>query len=166
MKFEIVNNTDEAVLIEVDFANALDQMSTKGFSGREKYIKYTKGKNHTITLFDKDHNDYFSFSFGEGGYTLISDETSALQQKVYRFLLSQHIQPRKMSSSTETELEIFVKRGLEMKGEYCIHLGGEFALFLQTEKDILDLFGNYEIFDTNVAPTGVTVQKAKLRVGD
>jgi len=163
MEFKIVLNTDEAILIEVVFADAIDRMSNKGFSGTEKYIKFTKGKNHTVTIYDEESKPYFSFHFGEGGYTLISDEMKALRDKVYSFLLSQHIQPRKMTSERETELKIMPpKTGLGIPGHYCIHLGGEFAIFLKTEQEINDLFGEYEIYDTSVAVTGVTVHKAKL----
>lgn len=165
MEFKIVSNTNEAVLIEVIFSDDIDKMSNKGFSGKEKYIKFTKGKIHTVTLYDENMDSYFSFYFGEGGHgqTMISDETISLREKVYHFILSQHIQPRKMTSEIETELKIMSpKSGLGIKDHYCIHLGGEFATFLRTEQEIKDLFGEYEIYDKTIAVTGVTVHKAKL----
>jgi len=163
MDLKIVSNTDEAVLIEVVFADPIDKMSNKGFSGKEKYIKFTKGKNHTITLYDEHNTGYFSYEFGESGSTLISDDTKTLKEKIYRFLLSQYIQPRKKSSKLESELLIMPsKKGLGVADHHCIHLGGEFAIFLRTEKEIKDLFGEYEIYSTSIAETGVTVNRAKL----
>lgn len=163
MDFNIVRNTEEAVLIEVVFEDAIDQMSQKGFTGKEKYIKYTKGKNHKITLYDKDHNAYFSFDFGDSGTTVVSDDTNHLKSMVYRYLLKERIQPRKMTSERETELKIMpAKDGLGVKDHYCVHLGGEFAIFLPNEEEISELFGEYEVYNKEKAVTGVTVIHAKL----
>lgn len=161
MQLNITKNTDEAILIEVVFEDMVDKMSNKGFSGKESFIKFTKGNNHTITLYDAEGNGYCQFSFGKDGNTLISDELSALRQKVYHFLLSQHIQPKKRNSNVETELKIISpKKGLSMKKHFCVHLGGKFAAFFKTEEAIKETFGEYNIYDTSIAVTGVTVHKA------
>ena len=158
---KVVKNTSEAVLIEVTFNDAIDQMSQRGFSGLERYIKMTKGKNHRITVYDAESNVLISFGFGESGYTLISDDTSALRDKVKNFLLRQRIQMRKETTVIEHELTIMSpKHGLGMPGHYCVHLGGEFATFLPNEEMIRNVFGEYEIQKSEIAPTGVTVHHA------
>lgn len=161
MEMTLIKNTSEAVLIEVTFADAIDRMSQRGFDGRERYIKMTKGKNHQMTVYDEHSNVLITFGFGESGYTMISDDTRALRDKVTNFLLRQRIQMRKQTTVIEHELKIMPpKRGLGVPGHYCIHLGGEFATFLPSEEMIRNVFGEYEIQSSEVAKTGVTVHHA------
>lgn len=163
MEFKIVKNSKEVVLIEVIFEDDIDSMSNSGFSGKEKFIKITKGKNHTITLYNDDKKSYCSFNFGEGGYTLISKELEVLKKKVLRFLLSERIQIKKNVDTIETKLKIMPPiKGLGMADHYCVHLGGGFATFLKTEDEIKELFGDYQIQHTYTASTGATVMEAKL----
>lgn len=164
MEFKIINNTSEAVLLEVIFSDAIDKMSQKGFSGREKYIKYTKGKNNNITVYDENNIGYLSFNFGDSGFTLISEDVECLKDKVYKFLLKQHIQPKKMTDKIESKLKIMPPiYGLGLANHYCVHLGGEFAIFLKTEDEIKETFGEYEVYKTYIASTGVTVHEAKFK---
>lgn len=162
MELEVVNNTDEAVLIEVIFENAIDRMSQKGFTGRERYIRFTKGKNHTITLYDQDHNDYFSFWFGDSGCKLVSDDHRALREKVERFIFSQRIQPRNMTDQKETELKIMYPTvGYGKENCYCVHLGDEYAAHFNTEEEIKELFGEYEVYDAQ--GDRLLIKKARLK---
>lgn len=163
MEMNIINNTSEAVLLEVTFKDVIDQMSQRGFTGQERYIKMTKGKNHQMTVYDESSKVMKSFSFGESGYTVISEDTKALRDKVTSFLLRQRIQMRKQTTLIENELKIMLpKKGLGVDGHYCVHLGGEYASYLPNEEMIRNIFGEYEVYDSEIAPTGVIVQHAKI----
>lgn len=163
MEMKLIKNTSEAALIEVTFEDAIDRMSQRGFNGQEKFIKMTKGKNHQITVYDKDSNVLLSFGFGRDGYTPISTDTQVLRDKVTNFLLRNRIQMRKQSTIFETDLKIMPpKAGLGIAGHFCVHLGGDFATFLPSEELIQSVFGKYEIYNTETAVTGVTVHHAKL----
>ena len=49
------------------------------------YITVTKGKRHTLTVIRKDGTTW-SFNWGEGGYTLISDNTERLKKAVVEYI--------------------------------------------------------------------------------
>lgn len=167
MKMSIVKNTDDVVVIEVEFEDKLDRLSHPGFMGNEKYIKYTKGKNHTLSTHTEDMQVIFSMIFGDNGMTMVSGDHREMRDRVRRFILSQGIQPINRSSSFENNLKIMPpKRGLGVPGKYCVHLGGQFAAFLDSESQIEKLFGPYTIHTTYQAPTGAIVHECTLdRIG-
>lgn len=163
MELKLVKNTEELALMEVVFEDAIDRMSHQGFSGHEKYIKMTKGANHQITVYDKDSKVLNSFGFGSSGYTIVSADTGCLRDKVTAFLLRERIQMKKRGTEIERELKIMPPTpGLGIKGQFCIHLGDNFAAFLPSEEAIREMFGEYQIYKKEKAVTGVMVHYATL----
>ena len=164
MELKIVKNTEDVVLVEVIFEDPIDRMSQRGFSGKENFIKVTKGKTNTITLYDSEYNPYYNFKFGNNGHTVISEDTTALKDKVLDFLLSQRIQIQNQTSKLEKELEIVSPtKGFGMSNHYCVHLGGELARYFETEEEIKALFGDYSVYEKTTVHAGATMYKATLR---
>lgn len=160
MELSICKNIKEAVLVEVLFDDMIDRMSNSGFSGEEKFIKVTKGSNHTITIYGEGARVICTFNFGDNGSTLISNDLRVLKSKVLTFILKQRIQIRNLSDTTEEKLKIILPR---REGDtYCVQLGGDMAGFFKYKKEIVDMFGKYEVYNCYIAPTGVTVYEAKL----
>ena len=72
---EIEDNNMECVILKVKDNVKMDLIKLGCFDGDEEYIRLTKGKDHTCTIFKKDgtHTDWY---WGRSGYTLVSDKTS------------------------------------------------------------------------------------------
>ena len=68
---KIVENNMDCVILEVT-GSMLDLIKLGCFNGDEKLIRLTKGDSHTCTVWT-DANHY-SWHWGIGGYTLVSDQ--------------------------------------------------------------------------------------------
>ena len=138
MKFKVIKNTDEVVLIEVIFEDKVDQMSNEGFTGFEKYIKHTKGENQSITLYDSNYSPFCNFSFGEGNVSPVSEDLKTLKNKVQSFMLTQHIQVNMVPDDIQEENKMMPPR---IRHNDCVvYLGGKFTLPLKTEKQVKELY--------------------------
>lgn len=160
MNLTILKNTKDLVLIDVSFEDVIDTMSYPGFSQKTAYIQVTKGEQNTLTLIDKDGNQYNSFVFGGTRSTFITDNLKRLKQTVIKFLLSQHININKQTTDRETELEIMYWPN-HLEDAYSIHLGGQHAIHLHRE-DIKEVFGEYTIVSKRTAGTGCIVETVAL----
>lgn len=70
---KIVENNEECVVLEVT-GSRLDLIKLGCFNGDEKLIRLTKGDSHTCTVWTD--NGHFSWHWGIGGHTIVSNETS------------------------------------------------------------------------------------------
>lgn len=70
----IRTNNEDCVVLQVKENMRYNLIDLGCFDGNEEIIRLTKGRNHTATVFTKDNS--FSWNWGEGGYTLVSDKTS------------------------------------------------------------------------------------------
>lgn len=77
----VIENNEECVLLEIKENSRMDLIKLGCFNGNEEMIRYTKGKNHTITIFEKDKQPY-SWDFGESGYTLVSKQEDKIRRLV------------------------------------------------------------------------------------
>ena len=168
---EIVENNNDYILLEVT-GDRKQCILTGVLNGNEELIKVTKGKNHTLTIYFKDGKN-FSYSFGESGYTLISDneerrkraivncikrelETSITKTNVAEKDL---IQKKAEAKGKKVIFEIMDSKSSACGGRYCIHKNNEYYTltnkdFMQEiEKDYTDII---EV-DNYIAQTGVSV---------
>lgn len=90
MELRIVENTQEKVLLEVLFEDAMDRISNTGFTGNEKFVSVTKGTKHTMTKFDNKGNSIVSFNFGKSEYQKLLLK-GASTKKVLKYIESQNI---------------------------------------------------------------------------
>ena len=135
---ELIKNTKELVLVKIKFDNELDKMNHRGFNGSERFVRCTKGKCHTMTVFGDKQKVLSSFEFGEGGTTLISDELKQLQRKVIDFVISQRINIRNQRDKKETSFKTMPGHFYNNDNLLTVHLGGEYAGFYR-KKDIHEM---------------------------
>lgn len=75
------NNTS-CVILEVK-PNSFKELIKLGcFSGDEKMIRVTKGRNHTYTIWHGEENKSYSWNWGESGYTLVSDSMHEMRRLI------------------------------------------------------------------------------------
>lgn len=79
----IIRNDTEMVLLEIKENNFMNLIQMRGFTGNEKLIRYTKGANHTITVWDNE-NKANSWDFGENGYTLVSKDMNDMRDIIVK----------------------------------------------------------------------------------
>ena len=76
----IINNDMENVTLEMK-ENVSRDLIIIGFNGDETMIRYTKGDDHTITIWKND-GKYYSWHYGCNGTTLISNQLKIMQKKI------------------------------------------------------------------------------------
>ncbi len=82
---KIVDRNSDRVVIEVKSDDPLTTAMYPFIPGNTAYITVTLGENHVLTVVKKD-NSTFSFHWGIGGYTLISESLEQLRKEVVNFL--------------------------------------------------------------------------------
>ena len=82
---KIVDRNSDRVVIEVKSDDPLTTAMYPFIPGNTAYITVTLGDNHVLTVVKKD-NSTFSFNWGIGGCTLISENLSQLRREVVTFL--------------------------------------------------------------------------------
>ena len=70
----VVVNNAECVVLKVAEGHEMDLISLGCFDGDETTFRLTKGRTVTCTIFYRNGNR-FSWHWGYGGYTLVSDQT-------------------------------------------------------------------------------------------
>lgn len=83
--FSIVSVDKDKVIIEVLADTPLKVAMFPFVSASYNYITVTRGRKHILTVIKKD-GCTFSFEFGDGGYTLISDSLEELKKYVLKFI--------------------------------------------------------------------------------
>lgn len=74
---DIIENNETCVILQVKENKRLDLIKLGCFNGNEELIRLTKGEDHTCTIF-KNNGEPFSWHWGRRGYTLVSDNVSAM----------------------------------------------------------------------------------------
>lgn len=82
---EIVDRNSDRVVIKVNADDPLTIAMYPFIPGNTAYITVTLGEKHVLTVIKKD-NSTFSFHWGIGGYTLISESLEQLRKEVVKFL--------------------------------------------------------------------------------
>lgn len=172
MELTIEKNTKDMVIINVEFDDDMDSISHPGFSPKTKHITVTKGKSNVLITYDESFKSIAKFSFGEGGYTLISSDLKEMKMKVIYFLLSKGVNIHKKTEEVFTDLKLMywpndnrkVSSPKHSRDEtFCIHLGGEFACHM-TEDQCKEVFRDYIITKKEIAKTGCIVEHAAFNV--
>ena len=83
--FEIVERTPDKVILRVLAKDSLTVARHPYVSADWDYITVTRGKNHNLTVIEKDGSK-FDFYWGESGYTLISESLKKLKLAVIEYL--------------------------------------------------------------------------------
>lgn len=71
---ELVANNDACVILKVKPEKTMDLICLGCFDGTETLLRLTKGETHTCTVWRGEKS--FSWHWGLGGYTLVSDNTN------------------------------------------------------------------------------------------
>lgn len=82
---KIVDRNSDRVVIKVNADDPLTTAMYPFIPGNTAYITVTLGDNHVLTVVKKD-NSTFSFHWGLGGHTLISESLEQLRKEVVKFL--------------------------------------------------------------------------------
>ena len=83
--FKLVSADEDKVVIEVLADSPLKVAMFPFVSSEYNYITVTRGRKHVLTIIKKDGKT-FSFHFGDGGYTLISESLEELKKYVLKFI--------------------------------------------------------------------------------
>lgn len=75
---DIIENNESCVVLQVKDNKKIDLIKLGCFDGDEELIRLTKGKKHTCTIFYKENKNPFSWYWGRGGCTLVSDKVSKM----------------------------------------------------------------------------------------
>lgn len=83
--FTIIKNDSEIIIIELAELTPLDVAANPFLSSDWAYLTLKRGRNKILTVVKKDGTT-FNMSFGENGYTLVSDSLKELQRVVINYL--------------------------------------------------------------------------------
>ena len=83
--FELESVDTTQIILKVNANSSLKVAKYPFVSSDYDYITVTRGRKHLLTVIHKDGTT-FSFHWGEGGYTLISDNLSLLKYNVITFI--------------------------------------------------------------------------------
>ena len=78
---ELLSNNDACVVLKVKDGQEMNLISLGYFNGDEVMMRLTKGRDVTCTLFRKNGKS-FSWHWGIGGYTLVSDQVWRMGQLI------------------------------------------------------------------------------------
>lgn len=104
--FELESVDTTQVILKVNANNSLKVAKYPFVSTDYDYITVTRGKKHLLTVIKKNGTT-FSFHWGEGGYTLISDELELLKHNVMAFIDDCNIIMEYDGTETLTEATIY-----------------------------------------------------------
>lgn len=77
---DVYTNNSECVVLKVKDDVRMDLIAL-GFNGDEEFIRLTKGDTNTCTIWNKK-GDSYSWHWGLGGYTLVSDSMFKKRYKI------------------------------------------------------------------------------------
>lgn len=103
--FELVKCSDDYVILKVNAEDNFVIAMHPYVNATYDYITVTRGKNHLLTVVKKDGTT-FSFSWGEDGYTVISESLKTLKAEVVNFIQSECYIPIKLKTSIYTKAKI------------------------------------------------------------
>lgn len=72
----IIENNYDCVVLKVKKNQFLNLIALGCFNGDETMFRFTKGRDHTYTVWHGEDNKHYSWFSGESGYTLVSDKIS------------------------------------------------------------------------------------------
>lgn len=165
--FELINNTNEMVVLRVNADDNLIIALNPYISGDMDYITVTKGENHTLTIIKKNGKTW-SFDWGVNGYTLISSNTELLRKKVIHFIEQECHILLEWKGGRPREIKIFYNRNygkwqLTLEGKnnayYWSETADSFPMMALECQDILKPYGIKQ-WNITTAATGITVYKA------
>lgn len=81
-------NNRECVILEVKEDAFYDLIALGCFTGNETLFRVTKGGDHTMTVWDKNHKE-FSFHWGYSGMSLVSDNLHRMRKIVYDTIVNE-----------------------------------------------------------------------------
>ena len=77
---DVVVNNEACVVLKVKEGKEMDLIALGCFDGNETMLRLTKGKVHTATIFGG--KEPFSWHWGSGGYTIVSEKTKQCGQLI------------------------------------------------------------------------------------
>ena len=78
---ELAVNNSDCVVLKVKKGKEFDLISLGCFDGDETMFRLTKGDKHTCTVW-RDGSNPFSWEWGIGGHTLVSDKTNKVGKMI------------------------------------------------------------------------------------
>lgn len=164
--FELVQRTNEQVVIKVNADDNLVVAMHPYISGDYDYITVTRGKNHILTIIKKDGSTC-SFSWGHRGHTLISDGLERLKKEVVKFI------EEDCKIVLDADTDDFYEASIYYNSSYKkwqIRFNDKYNVFTNASNigevmNLADEYANRNINDWEVtkAMTGITVFKASWR---
>lgn len=176
---DIIENNEKCVLLKVKDNKKLDLIKLGCFDGNEDLLRLTKGKKHTCTIFRKD-NTSFSWDWGEGGFTLVSDNTRKKGHLIEECIkedfdiyigskddkIKESLFITSMNDTLNRKHQIKFMYWNKKDNNICTHKDGEFYKYFRTISDGLEHFEslgyNFEYQDTYQAKTGCYVEMYQM----
>ena len=103
---KVIHNDRGQVVLEVNANDPLTVAMHPYVQSNWKYITVGKGRKHVLTVVRTDGTS-FSFHWGEGGYTLISEGLEQLRKKVVETITDNYIWLDWIGDEMPDEINIF-----------------------------------------------------------
>lgn len=164
--FELVQRTNEQVVIKVNADNNLVIAMHPYVDSNYDYITVTRGKNHTLTIVNKNGSTC-SFDWGDRGRTLISDGLERLKKEVVKFIEEDCKIVLDADTDDFYEASIFYNSNFK---KWQIKFNDRYNVFTNA-KNVCEAMGlaekyavrNVDEWESTKAVTGITVFKASWR---
>lgn len=161
--FELINVSNEQVVIKVNAKDNLTVAMNPYISGDYDYITVTRGEHKTLTVVRKDGTT-FSFGWGGNRSTLISDNFERLKAKIIEFIYDNNILLN-LNTSTVFKASILYNKNFE---KWQLNVNDCLAYLSYTAKNADEMinevkrFLNCSKWIKEKAPTGIDVWTAVL----
>ena len=164
---ELVQNNYECVILKVKEGKEFDLICLGCFNGDETMFRLTKGGNHTCTVWKKDGKS-FSWDWGDGGYTLVSDKTKKTGDLIqncieqdFDIYIGKNVARRSEQVKKSHTIKC-IYRGGYSSGNICVHKDDEyyrdFASVDLVRNHFEELGFKWTPADNYIAQTGCCVE--------
>lgn len=135
---EITQNDNELVILKVKDLTNLQIAQKPYFNSGMDYITITRGGKQVLTVVNKDGKT-FSCQWGDGGYTLISENLEELKRVVLRFLEANNIFINLINNKLPLVATSFKNRNFDRWQFRLGHIDrNSHNLFFDTEEQLKD----------------------------
>ena len=162
---ELVSVDNEKVVIKINAKDPLTVAMNPEFSSNMAYITVTRGEKHIMTIIREDGTTW-SFHWGGGSSTLISDSVAAMRNKVVDFIRENGIVFGLTNKPSEATIyynnnykswQLTLRHGSESDYIWYKDAHNEYDMMAYAKK-----FLNPICWQKRVAQTGIDVWRAVL----
>lgn len=170
--FKVVHEDKAQVVLEVNAHDPLTVAMHPYVQSSWKYIAVSKGPRHILTVV-KNNGGSFSFHWGEGGHTLISENLERLRKEVVKTIEDQYIWLEWAGDETPDEINIFYNSNFRAWEMTARSKHNRNACWFSKGKswedvafDVEQIFPNVKNirWEKGIAQTGIDIWRARFHV--